>query len=54
MYLLIYDDGSLEGRQKIDQELKDSVDDGYLGIINVGETKPKSYFRGEWYEIEGD
>ena len=52
MFLVIYEDGSIETADDIKDDTFEAADNGYVDIINISNAIPTQYGDGEWHEID--
>lgn len=52
MYILILEDGTILKQKEIAKQEYDSVEDGYLSIIDISDPDdPKEFYQGEWIPL---
>ncbi len=51
MYLLIYEDGSLQTATTLADDVFAAADDGYVDVIDVSGDAPLQYHQDEWHKI---
>lgn len=52
MYLLIYEDGSLQTTIELTDDMFEAADDGIVEIIDVTGEVPFQYYQNEWHKID--
>lgn len=51
-YIYIFEDGEIQKGSTFSENDKISVDDGILDVIDISGDEPKTWYKGEWHDIE--
>ena len=53
MYLLIYEDNSLQTAVELDEDTFKAADEGYIDIVDITGETPFQYYQKGWHKIDG-